>query len=83
MILTEFGSLAVGGDRAQWFQEAFETLHVKFPAVKGVIFFHVANDNTTTYKSLDWSFVNDERSVRVLTHSIDLIEKRYGLQEPE
>jgi hypothetical protein len=80
MILTEFGSLSVGGDRAQWFQAAFESLQVKFPAVKSVIFFHVANDNTTTYKSLDWSFINDEKGVSVLRHCIDGLEKRYGLE---
>ena len=79
MMLTEFGSLSVGGDRSQWFQSAFESLHVKYPVVKALIFFHVANDNTTTYKSLDWSFINDERSVSVLWHCIDKMEQRYGL----
>ena len=83
MMLTEFGSLTVGGDRSQWFQSAFESLQVKYPAVKAVIFFHVGNDNTTTYKSLDWSFINDERSVSVLWHCIDKLEQRYGLKTDE
>jgi hypothetical protein len=71
MMLTEFGSLAVGGDRAEWFKAAFESLRVKYPAVKGLIFFHVANDQTTTYKSLDWSFVNDEKVVTAVRHCIN------------
>jgi hypothetical protein len=75
MMLTEFGSLAVGGDRAEWFKSAFESLRVKYPAVKGLIFFHVANDQTTTYKSLDWSFVNDEKVVSAVRLCINGPEK--------
>jgi hypothetical protein len=80
LMLTEFGSLSVGGDRAEWFRAAFESLPVKYPAVKGLIFFHVASDVTTTYKSLDWSFINDEKVVSELKNSLDAIERRYGLE---
>jgi hypothetical protein len=79
LMLTEFGSLSVGGDRAEWFHAAFESLPVKYPAVKAIIFFHVANDITTTYKSLDWSFINDEKVVSQLKRSIDGVERRYRL----
>jgi len=71
MIITEFSSLAVGGDRANWFGQAFNSLRTKYPAVKALVFFHVANDNTTTYKSLDWSFKNDEKVVSVIRESMD------------
>jgi len=50
IILTEFGSLAVGGDRAQWFKSALDAMPVKYPLVRSAIFFHVSNDATTTYK---------------------------------
>jgi len=80
MMLTEFGSLSVGGDRADWFTKAFESLKVKFPEVKALVFFHVSNDNTTTYKSLDWSFINDEKVMSALESSIDGLKKRYGLE---
>jgi hypothetical protein len=81
IILTEFGSLAVGGDRAQWFKSAFDAMPTKYPAVKGVIFFHVSNDNTTTYKSLDWSFINDEKVVSTLKQSVTWLEKNKGVGE--
>ena len=78
-MLTELGSLSVGGDRAKWFETAFESIKVKYPDIKAVIFFHVANDNTTTYKSLDWSFINDEQVISALKHSVQDLEKRYGI----
>ena len=71
IMLTEFGSLSVGGDRSEWFKAAFESLRVKYPLVKGVIFFHVVNDQTTTYKSLDWSFINDEKVISVVRQSVN------------
>ena len=66
IIITEFGSLAVGGDRPAWFRQAFNALPQKYPAVKALVFFHVASDNTTTYKSLDWSFKNDAKVTAVI-----------------
>ncbi len=60
IMLTEFGSLAVGGDRAKWFKEALSSLPVSYPKVKAVVFYHAENDNTTSYKDLNWSFDNDK-----------------------
>jgi beta-mannanase len=80
IVLTEFGSLSVGGDRALWFKSAFDMMPTKYPDVKGVIFFHVSNDNTTTYKSLDWSFINDQAVISTLKQSIDVAEKKYGME---
>lgn len=70
MMLTEVSSLAVGGDRAQWFREAFQALPEKYPSVKSVVFFHVHSDITTSYKALDWSFVNDTAVVKVVRDGI-------------
>lgn len=61
IMITEFGSLDVGGDRAKWYGDAIGSLPVKYPSVKALVYFHAAGDNTTTYKVLDWSFVNDEK----------------------
>jgi hypothetical protein len=66
MILTELGSLNVGGDKAKWFYQALDSLPAKYPAVKSVVFFHNASDNTTTYKSLDWSFAGEPRVVAAI-----------------
>lgn len=60
VMITEFGSLDVGGDRPEWYKKALESLREEYPAVKSLVFFHAAGDNTTTYKVLDWSFINDK-----------------------
>lgn len=71
MMITEFGSLDVGGDRPLWFKEALSSMPAKYPAVKAVLFFHSSNDNTATYKTLDWSFKNDEKVLAVIRQSFD------------
>lgn len=76
IIITEFGSLSVGGDRAAWYTQALASLREKYPAVKSVVFFHVADDNTTTYKSLDWSFKNDGKVIKSIRMSLDSFKKR-------
>ena len=58
-MITEFSSLGVGGNRAEWYRQAIESIPLKYPLVHSVVFFHAENDNTTTYKSLDWTIKND------------------------
>lgn len=70
MIVTEFGSLAVGGDRAKWFSKALDSLPQQYPALKAVVFYHATNDNTTTYKSLDWSFEDDQKVTSAIKQSL-------------
>ncbi|WP_084625645.1 glycoside hydrolase family 26 protein [Salinimicrobium xinjiangense] len=70
IMISEFGSLEVGGDRAQWYADALSSLPEQYPAVKALIYFHAAGDNTTTYKVLDWSFVDDEEVVEAIKSSI-------------
>ncbi len=59
IVATEFGSLAVGGDRVEWYNDALCAMPEKYPALKSVLFFHFNADNTLTYKSLDWSIMTD------------------------
>ncbi|WP_324675505.1 glycoside hydrolase family 26 protein [Hymenobacter sp. GOD-10R] len=70
IIVTEFGSLRVGGDRAAWFQQALTDLPVKYPAVKAVVFYNNSSDMTTTYKSLDWSFNADKKVLTAATQAM-------------
>lgn len=70
MIITEFGSLAVGGNRAKWFTNAMDSLPQKYPVVKALVFYHATKDNTSTYKSLDWSFEDDSLTRTAIKHSI-------------
>lgn len=70
IMITEFGSLEVGGDRSRWYQEALSTLPTNFPKVKALVFFHAANDNTITYKALDWSFETDKNVLASVQRSL-------------
>ncbi len=67
IIITEFGSLAVGGNRADWYRQAIESLPVKYPLVKGLIFFHFSKDNTTTQQMLNWTIKNDRKVTQAIT----------------
>ena len=54
IMISEFGSLAVGGNRAEWFKDALTDLPARYPAVKALLFFHDSKDATTTYQVLNW-----------------------------
>jgi len=71
MMISEFGSLEVGGDRTSWYQQALDDLPSQFPAVKSLIFFNNSNDNTTTYKELDWSITNDSKITKSIRESLN------------
>lgn len=66
IIITEFGSLSVGGNRAKWYEDALSAMPVKYPAIKSVIFFHCSKDNTTTNKSLDWYIKDDSLTIKTI-----------------
>jgi hypothetical protein len=59
ILISEFGSLAVGGDRSKWYADAFRDFEEKYPRVKGLMFFHHGNDASTTYQSLNWQITSD------------------------
>jgi hypothetical protein len=70
IMIAEFGSLAVGGPRAEWFADALEELPSRYPQLRALAFFHVESDRTVTYQALDWSFVNDSASVSAIRQAI-------------
>ncbi len=59
VMIAEFGSLAVGGDRAAWYRQALGDLPDRYPAVKALVFFQARDDHTVTYQKVDWTFVDD------------------------
>jgi len=59
IMIAEFGSLAVGGDRAAWYRDALTALPDRYPAIKALLFFHTEADQTVTYQALDWSVASD------------------------
>jgi hypothetical protein len=70
MMITEIGSLDVGGNKAEWFEAALDSIPVKHPSVKAVVFFHVNSDNSTTYKALDWSLESDSAVKKAISSSL-------------
>ncbi|KYF55867.1 cellulase, partial [Sorangium cellulosum] len=59
MMIAELGTLAAGGDRARWYEEALTGFAERHPAVKALLFFHVASDATVTHEPLSWAFADD------------------------
>jgi hypothetical protein len=70
IMITEFGSLKVGGSRSQWFKEALTDMPTKYPLVKSVLFYHNSSDNTTTMKSLDWTFKDDSAATSSIIQAL-------------
>jgi beta-mannanase len=64
IMISEFGSLNVGGDRSKWFGDALSGLPEKYPLVKAIVFFHYSYDKTTTQQPLNWYIKDDTASVR-------------------
>jgi hypothetical protein len=71
IMIAEFGSLAVGGDRGAWYRDALVDLPQHYPAVKALLFFHVKSDQTVTYQQVDWSIANDPALTRTIAAAIE------------
>lgn len=71
LMITEMGSLVVGGNRTEWFKNAFDSLPENYPDLRAVLFFNDNSDNTTLNKSLDWSIVNDSAVCKVIHNAIE------------
>lgn len=74
VMIAEFGSLAVGGDRAAWYRRALADLPDRYPAVRALLFFHDADDATVTYQALDWSFASDSLLARTIARGLETWE---------
>jgi glycosyl hydrolase family 26 len=70
IIITEFGCLAVGGNRAKWFADALDSLPRKYPMVKSILFFHYSKDNTTTQQTLNWYFKDDHPVTKAIIREV-------------
>lgn len=70
IMISEFGSLAVGGNRSAWYADALRDIPEKYPLVKSVIFFHFSSDNTTTEQTLNWYFIDDTATTRAISKEI-------------
>ena len=70
IMIAEFGSLVVGGDRAKWLNDALTELPERYPLVKSLMFFNVPQDATVTYQALDWTFEEDSTAVSAVRNAI-------------
>ena len=46
IMIAEFGTLSIGGDRCEWYARALENFEGRFPLVRALLFFHVEADRT-------------------------------------
>jgi len=71
VMITEFGSLNVGGERSEWFNDALESVATKYPAIKSVLFFHQNADKTITDKEVSWYFIEDQKSKEAIIKQLN------------
>lgn len=69
MMISEFGSLVVGGDRSEWFKDAFAMIPEKYSQIRSIVFFHYSNEKSTD-KSLNWQFADDKKVLLTIKASI-------------
>ncbi len=63
IMIAEFGSVGVGGNRAEWYSQALGNLELQYPQVRAVLFFNMRRDNTVTYQAIDWSIAADSATL--------------------
>lgn len=69
MMISEFGSLSVGGERSAWFKDALTVIPQDFQAINSIIFFHYPNE-TSTDKDLDWYILEDKKVTTEIINQI-------------
>lgn len=72
IMICEFGTLAKGGDVAEWYRQAFYHLdHTYSRGVRAVILFNQPNDITLSPRyPLNWSVTQSPRAVEIMTAEI-------------
>jgi hypothetical protein len=70
IMISEFGCLAVGGDRLHWYEYALRQISEKYTKVRAVLFFNYSTDLTTTQQPLDWSIHNDPDIIKSVSEII-------------
>lgn len=70
LMIAEFGSLTVGGDRADWYREALDDFRQRFPEVHALMFFHMQDDATVTRQAVDWDFLDEPRVVEAIREAL-------------
>ena len=74
VMLTEFGSVSYGGDRAAWLNNAFTSIRERYSEIRSVVFFHSDEDKNwpTSWRpdekelTIDWTFVDSPETIQVV-----------------
>ncbi len=74
IMISEFGSLAVGGDRSQWYSDALDGLTQKYPLIKSIVFFHYSDDRTTTQQPLNWYLIDDKATLESVRKRLEMFK---------
>ena len=72
IMITEFGSLVVGGNRGHWFADALRQIPKRYPLLKSIVFFHQPADKTITSKVVSWYFIDDPETLDSIKEQIEL-----------
>jgi hypothetical protein len=75
IMIAEFGSLAYGGDRAQWYRDALTDFRRRFPAVHAILFFNVKADQSATQQAVDWTFADDSLTLKTLARATASLQR--------
>lgn len=70
VMIAEFGTLTVGGDRAAWYRSALTDFRERYPAVHALLFFHMENDATVTRQSVNWSLLGEPEVIEAVRESL-------------
>lgn len=70
VMVAEFGSLAVGGDRVEWYRRVLTDLPTRYPAVHALLFFNLSGDQTVTYQKVDWTVTGDSTLTGAIRRAI-------------
>jgi beta-mannanase len=68
IMISEFGSLASGGDMSEWYRQAFYHIdHTYGRGVKAIVFFNQPDDITISPNfPLNWSLTQDRRAAGIV-----------------
>jgi hypothetical protein len=80
VMLSEFGSTYYGGDRAEWFKDAFAKIRTKYDEIRSVVFFYHDNDKNWGVSKwrpedgsqiINWTFNDDKNTVAAIASSLN------------
>ena len=82
IMIAEFGTLAVGGNRSEWYRHALRGMPDRYPQVKALLFFHLGGDQSVTYQKIDWTVTDDSAVVGTIRRALATWEQQTPRSSP-